>query len=108
MEQLDEAVKTLIDAIKKTQEYQCYQQNVSIIKGDAEIKSKIDELRSLSYLMQNTPEEDRAPGDEECLEEQFETLCEDSRVNDFMQAEIDFCRMFQDIMMQITQEIDFE
>ena len=108
MEQLEAAVRNLIDVLKQTQEYQSYQENVKAIRDDVEIKSKIDELRSLNYLMQNTPEGAESVENEERLEEQFERLCEDSRVNDFMQAEIDFCRMFQDIMMQITQEIDFE
>ncbi len=108
MDQLDTAVKTLIDAIKDTQEYQCYQLNAKVVKKNTEMKAKVDELRSLSYMLQNIPKSDKTPEDEERLEEQFESLCEDSRVNDFMQAEIDFCRMFQDIMMQITQEINFE
>lgn len=108
MEQLDEAVKSLIRVMKETQEYQCYQQNASVIREDEAVKSKVDELRSLSYRMQNMSDDGLAPEVEEHLEERFEELCEDSRVHDFMQAEIDFCRMFQNIMMQITQGMDFE
>lgn len=105
---LDSAIKNLVAEIRQTDIYEQYQQQKEILREDAEAKGKIDELRKLNYIIQSAPEGADLLEESERVEEKLEELCEDSRVNDFMQAELDFCRMFQDILTQITQGIDFD
>ena len=105
---LDAAVNNLIDEMKQTEAYKQYQYQKNSIYTDPEAKSKIDELRALNLKIQNAPENVDILDESERVEEQLEEICEDSRVNDFMQAELDFCRLFQDILSQLAQGIDFE
>ncbi len=105
---LDAAVDNLIDEMKRTEVYRQYQSQKNSIDTDPEARAKIEELRALNLKIQNTPENVDILDESERLEEKLEELCEDSRVNDFMQAELDFCRLFQDILSHLVQEIDFE
>ncbi len=105
---IDSAVKNLIEEIKRTETYEQYRQQKEVVRQDAGTKAKIDELRALNYMIQNAPEDADILNESERIEDELEELCEDSRVNDFMQAELDFCRLFQDILSQLAQGIDFE
>lgn len=105
---LDSAVRNLIEEIKRTDAYEQYQQQKEVVRQDIETKAKIDELRALNFRIQNAPEDADILNESERVEEKLEELCEDSRINDFMQAELDFCRLFQDILTQLAQGIDFE
>ncbi|NLG02832.1 MAG: YlbF family regulator [Clostridia bacterium] len=104
---LEIAIKTIIKEIKSSEEYRKYIQQKELIKQDAEVLQKVDELRSLNFELQNAPES-FDDSQEEQLEDRIEELYEDSRLNDYMQAEIDFCKLFQNILSKITQGIDFE
>lgn len=105
---LDAAVKKLIEEIKRTDIYEQYLRQKEFIHTDADVKAKVDELRTINFQIQNAPGEMDVMEESERIEEKLEELCEDYQVNDFMQAELDFCRMFQDILTQIAQGIDFE
>lgn len=105
---LESAIQNLVAEIKQTDTYENYQEQKEVVRQNEDTKAKIDELRALNLKVQSAPEGRDLLEESERVEERLEELCEDSRVNDFMQAELDFCRMFQDILTQIAQEIDFE
>jgi len=105
---LEAAVKNLIVEIKNSKTYLSYRKQKENINDDEELKLKIEELQRLNFMMQNSPEGPNSLEEQERLEQQFEDLCEDSRVNDFFQAELDFCRLFQDTLQRIVKDIDFE
>ena len=105
---LEAAIKNLVETICRTTEYKTYSELKGIISRHPEKKEKIRNLREVNYRIQNMPEGIDILAEEERLEDEIEELCTDAVVNDFMQAELDFCRMFQDILSRVAQEIDFE
>ncbi len=105
---LDQAINDLIEKMHDTDICQNYNKQREIVKEFPELKEKIDMLRELNYRMQKMPESDSLYEEGEKLEQQYEELCEDTRVHDFMQAELDFCRMFQEILAKITASIGFD
>lgn len=104
---LEIAIRTIIKEIKSSEEYIRYIRQKELIKQDEEALQKVEELRGLNFDLQKA-QESSDDQHEEQLEDRIEELYEDSHVNDYMQAEIDFCKLFQDILSKITQGIDFE
>lgn len=44
----------------------------------------------------------------DAFEKEYEEFREDSMVDDFLRAELAFCRMMQEITLCITEMVDFE
>ncbi len=105
---MDNAIEGLVAQMRSTADYQNYKKQKETLRSYPELKERIEKLRELNCRMQNMPESESLYEEGEKLEQQYEELCEDTRVYDFMQAELDFCRMFQDILARITAGIEFE
>jgi len=105
---MDKTIEKLIEQMQRTEAYQNYNSQKETMKNFPELKEKIDTLRRLNLQLQKIPESDSLYEEVERIEQQYEELCEDTRVHDFMQAELDFCRMFQDILARITSSMEFE
>ncbi len=106
-EELEQAVATLIDRLLTTQEYKAYLKYKERVSGDEECLNKIRRFRELSYELQNCSDE-RRMSEAARIEAECDALCGDFRVLDFMQAEIDFIRLYQSVISRIIEEIDIE
>ena len=108
MEQtLDRAVELLIEQLLLTPEYKAYLGMRERIGDDEECLNKIRRFRQLSDELQNLSDEQRI-SEAARIEAESDALCNDPRVLDFMQAEIDFVRLYQGIIGRIITEIDIE
>ncbi len=107
MSELTSAVENFITVIKGTDEYQAYLRERDKVSRYPELKQRIDEYRTKSFELQNLT------GDElfQKIEEfscKYEKFREDPLVSDFLEAELDFCRMMQDLTTKITAALDFD
>lgn len=107
-EELFLAVKSLTDTIKNTQEYKEYQFQKEKVKRVPELKAQIDEFRAKNYQLQNSAQSDNLMEDAERLQRENADLLENPMVADFLQAEVEFCRMMQGVNTCIMEAIDFE
>ncbi len=108
MEQsLDRAVEVLIEQLLLTPEYKTYLGMKEKIEEDEECLNKVRRFHRLSDEIQNLTDEQRIR-EAARIEAESDELCSDSRVLDFMQAEIDFVRLYQGIIGRIITEIDIE
>ena len=107
-EELFLAVKNLNDTIRNTQEYKEYQLQKEKVKRVPELKAQIDEFRAKNYQLQNSAQSDNLMEDTERLLRENADLLENPMVADFLQAEVEFCRMMQDVNTCIIEAIDFE
>lgn len=108
MEQsLDRAVEALIEQLLLTTEYKTYLEMKGKIGDDEECLNKIRRFRQLSDELQNLSDEQRIR-EAARIEAECDDLCNDPRVLDFMQSEIDFVRLYQGIIGRIITEIDIE
>ena len=107
-EELFLAVKNLNDTIRNTQEYKEYQLQKEKVKRFPELKAQIDEFRAKNYQLQNSAQSDNLMEDTERLLRENADLLENPMVADFLQAEVEFCRMMQDVNTCIIEAIDFE
>ena len=58
--------------------------------------------------MQNTSQVDELFDMMDVFEKEYEKFRENPLVDDFLQAELAFCRLMQEINMFVTQELDFQ
>lgn len=103
-----DAIDAFMGVIKNTKEYKEYQFQKEKVKRIPELKARIDEFRKKAYQLQNLSESDNLMEDVERLQRENESLLENPLVSDFLQAELDFCRMMQDVNTRIAEAIDFE
>ncbi|MCQ2526638.1 MAG: YlbF family regulator [Lachnospiraceae bacterium] len=106
MNTVDEAVNNLIKEIKNSEVYLEYRKQLELLKQDPELKRQVDEFRKRNYEMQMS--EDMDFGMLTRFQSEFKTFRENPLVDNFLAAELDFCRMMQKINFNITEAIDFE
>ncbi len=103
-----ESINTLVDTIKNTEEYRDYEFQKEKVKRIPELKQRIDDFRKKNYELQNSPQSDNLMAEVERFQKEYEKFMENPLVADFLQAELAFCRLMQDVNVYITAAIDFE
>lgn len=106
MNTVDEAVNNLIKEIKNSEVYLEYRKQLELLMQDPELKRQVDEFRKRNYEMQMS--EDMDFGMLTRFQSEFKIFRENPLVDNFLAAELDFCRMMQKINFNITEAIDFE
>ena len=92
----------IMDRLRECSEYKHYLEQKERILQFPQLKSSIYRLREINGLIQDVTD----PETEENLRAEYENLCSDARIRDFMQAELDYCRMFQEIEAIMASELD--
>lgn len=108
MSKLDNAVEDLITAIKDSNEYQAFLREKDRMNQFPELKKQIDEYRIRNYELQSMTNEEELFQQMEEFNHKYERFREDPLVSAFLEAEINFCRMMQEISMKITAVLDFD
>lgn len=103
---LDGAIAALTEAVLATEEYQTYEAVLAKVKQYPELKKQIDDFRKRNFELQLSSDNDLNKLDQ--FEKEFESLREDMLVQDFLAAELDLCRLIQDIYLRITAALHFE
>ncbi len=106
MNELDQAVSDYITAIKNTDTYRNYVRERDKVKQYPELKAQIDDFRKRNYELQSSADTDFHKIDR--FERDYEDFRENPLVDDFLAAELAFCRMMQKANMQVTAAIEFE
>ena len=106
MNELDRAVLMYIMAIKNTEIYQNYARERDRVRQYPELKAQLDDFRRRNYELQISAETDLHKIDQ--FERDYEDFRENPIVDEFLAAELAFCRMIQQANMQITEAIDFD
>lgn len=106
MNNVDRAVEQLITAILDSDTYREYDLQRNKVKQEPELKAQVDEFRRRNYELQNVdnPSFDRL----DSFEKEFEEIRENPLADDFLVAELAFCRMMQEINLRITAAMNFE
>ena len=110
MTDVNHALTQLTEALRATQEYAAYQSAKENVKNHPELKAQIDEFRIRNFELQNMS---HAHSSEllfkiEELEREYESFRENPIVDEFLKAELGFCRMIQSVNAHLAAELDFE
>ena len=106
MDKMDEALDSFIAALKGTDIYHEYRRTLEEVKKDPSLKLRVDDFRKRNHEMQMSEDLDFAKLS--AFQEEFKTLSENPLVDSFLAAELDFCRMMQNINFSIVESVDFE
>lgn len=108
MSEFDSTVESLITVIHNTKEYQAFLREKEKVARFPELKQKINEYRLKNYELQNSTNDDELFDKMEEFDREYEEFRDDPLVSDFLEAELDFCRMMQDMNLRITAALDFD
>ena len=92
----------MIDSLRSCEEYRHYLQQKEKIRKFPELKGSIYRLREINLQIQKVTD----PETEEQLRSEYDRLSADIRIRDFMQAETDYCRLFQEIGEVMASELE--
>lgn len=106
--QIENASIKFIRTIKESQTYKKYYYQLEKIKRHPETFERVNEFRRKNFEIQNTSEVDDLFDKMDAFEKEYEKFREDPMVDDFLHAELAFCRMMQEITIYITEELDFQ
>ncbi|MDE7199651.1 MAG: YlbF family regulator [Lachnospiraceae bacterium] len=103
-----EAAKHFADTIMTSDTYKEYLYQREKIKKQPELYEKVNEFRQRNFDLQNEADSDEIFDRMEAFEREYEKFREDPFVDGFLQAELAFCRMMQEVYVLLAEEIDFE
>lgn len=106
--QIFEETHLFVEKIKETDAYKEYYKALQEVKKEPGLYDRILEFRLKNYELQNNVPEDRMMEESERFERQYEEFRSNPLVDEFLAAELGFCRMFQEITEIIDDGIQFE
>lgn len=106
--QILEAARTYITQVKQSPEYKEYELQLGRIRQQEELYARVNEFRRKNYELQiSEPAENLLERVDE-LERECAELREIPLIDDFLSAELAFCRMMQEAGALIAKELDFQ
>lgn len=105
---IEEATKKFAAFIQESATYKEYFYQREKIKKQPELYAKVNEFRQRNFEIQNESDSEELFDRMEAFEREYAKFRENPMVEAFLQAELAFCRMMQDINTLLTAEIDFE
>ena len=107
-EQIRTAAKDYAEKIRQTDVYRTYCREKDRLKADPELFAKVNEYRRNTYDLQNNTDSDQLFDRMDAYEKEYESFRENPLVENFLQAELAFCRMIQELNVLVLDHLDFE
>ena len=108
MSRVEAALTELVAAIIDSPEYREYSKQKDQMQQNPELKAKLDAYRKEKYQLQSSASSDELFDKTEELAGKSEELRKNPLVGLFLDAELDFCRLIQQINNVIVEAVDFE
>lgn len=105
---METAAGKFVKAIKDTDTYKGYCCQLEKIKKSPALFQQVNEFRQKNYEIQNTGQANDLFDKLDAFEKEYEKFRENPIVDDFLKAELAFCRLMQEINIIIAKELDFE
>lgn len=102
------AVDKLVEEIKQSDTYVEYDFQRDKLKKQPELFARVKEYRQRNFDLQNSEQGEDLFEKIDAFEREYEDFLAIPLVEDFLNAEVAFCRMMQEVNMRITAELDFE
>lgn len=107
MKDIQKAVDTFIEAIKNSDTYHEYVLQNERVRQVPGLKEKIDAYRKKNYEFQSYEGDDIFEKVDE-LEREMDEIKEDPLVRAYLAAELELCRMVQNINVSIAEAVDID
>ena len=107
-EQIRMAAVEYADKTQETEVYRKYCYERERIKKQPDLYAKVNEYRQMTFELQNNTDQDQLFDKMDAYEREYEKFRENPVVEGFLQAELAFCRMMQQLNALIMEHLDFE
>ena len=108
MMEVQEALEQLAQAVKESEVYREYRRQSERVDTAGDMREKIDEYRVRNFELQNSVQTEDLLDKLDDFEREYEKFREDPLVEEFLDAELAFCRMMQEIDVKLAEAMDFE
>ena len=108
MMEVQEALEQLAQAVKESEVYREYRRQSERVDNAGDLREKIDEYRVRNFELQNSVQTEDLLDKLDDFEREYEKFREDPLVEEFLDAELAFCRMMQEIDVKLAEAMDFE
>ena len=106
--EVQKALEQLAQAIKDSDIYREYRRQSEKVDNTGDMREKIDEYRVRNFELQNSVQTEDLLDKLDACEREYEKFREDPLVEEFLDAELAFCRMMQEIDVKLAEAMDFE
>ena len=106
--EVQKALEQLAQAIKDSDMYREYRRQSEKVDNTGDMREKIDEYRVRNFELQNSVQTEDLLDKLDAFEREYEKFREDPLVEEFLDAELAFCRMMQEIDVKLAEAMDFE
>ncbi len=106
MSSVDEAMSNLIREVKETEIYREYRRTLEEVMKVPGLKAQVDDYRKRNFETQMSEQFDFAKM--EAFYQEFKHFREQPVVDDFLAAELAFCRLIQELNIEFTDALDFQ
>ena len=106
--EVQEALEQLAQAVKESEVYREYRRQSERVDNAGDMREKIDEYRVRNFELQNSIQTEDLLDKLDDFEREYEKFREDPLVEEFLDAELAFCRMMQEIDVKLAEAMDFE
>ncbi len=103
-----QTAKRLAGVIRESDVYKEYVRQREVLRKQPELYSQVNEYRQKNYSIQKESDGAELFDRMEAFEREYREFRENPAVDDFLRAELAFCRMMQEMNVLLTAEIDFE
>jgi len=107
MTEIDTQIGCLAKSIRETDIYRTYRDQIEKIDKVPGLMERINDFRQKNLALQSTTPSEDMLDKVEAFRKEYEHFREEPLVEDFLQAELEVCRMMQDIQVKLTEAIDF-
>lgn len=104
-EDFEEAFAIFLEKVRLTEEFRNYKATFAAIQDDDTAMGCVESIRELNMQVMDM-DEDEYERESENIALRMEELCSDSRVSDFILAEVEFSKMYQYITDKIVSSLD--
>ena len=106
--EVQKALEQLAQAIKDSDIYREYRRQSEKVDNTGDMREKIDEYRGRNFELQNSVQTEDLLDKLDAFEREYEKFREDPLVEEFLDAELAFCRMMQEIDVKLAEAMDCE
>ena len=106
--EVQEALEQLAQAVKESEVYREYRRQSERVDNAGDMREKIDEYQVRNFELQNSVQTEDLLDKLDDFEREYEKFREDPLVEEFLDAELAFCRMMQEIDVKLAEAMDFE
>mgnify|MGYP005757666581 CR=1 FL=1 len=108
MNAIEQKTHELIQIIKESDYYRAYEKSLEKVNAQPEIRWRVDELRARTFKMYNEPSEIDLFEETDRIEKEHQKLRRIPEVNEFLDAEIELCRILKKTEDAINMAIEVQ